>query len=170
LGPIKMTIHSYVKSQLLVSLLAISLGGFLLHSRIHPVSQNASNILPLVSAFISIVIVPLFFSFQKTLAYGYVLNGFSAIVGTIVMSHFSLAHWPNPVSVNALLLKTTLPDIIILWGKFFLGKALFDLEMNGYDRIKTKVGRSFRYPNLGWWLVHWVGLSLVYSLGSLYWR
>ena len=165
-----MTIQSYVKSHLLIALWTLSLGGFLLHSRIHPVANNFSNLVPLISACFSLIIIPLFFFFQKTIAYAYVLNGFSVIVGTMVMSHFSLSHWPNPLSARTLLLNTTFPDIVILWGKFFLGKALFDLEISGYDRIKSKAGRSFRYPNLGWWLVHLGGLSLVYSLGALYWR
>jgi len=165
-----MTTHNYIKSLLLIALLTLSLGGFLLHSRIHPVSKNISNYVPLISASVSLILVPLFFSFHKTIAYAYVLNGFSVIIGTIVMSHYSLSHWPNPLSLRALLLNTTFPDIIILWSKFFLGKALFDLEIYGYDRIKPKIGRSFRYPNLGWWLIHLLGLSLVYSLGFLFWR
>jgi hypothetical protein len=165
-----MTIRSYVKSLLITGLILLSLGGFLLHARIHPISKNVSNVIPLISAFVSIMVIPLCFSFQKTIAYAYVLNGFSVIVGTIVMSHFSLAHWPNPFTVKALFLNTTLPDIILLWGKFFFGKTLFDLEIYGYDLIQTKVGKPFRYPHLGWWLVHLVGLSLVYALGHLFWK
>jgi hypothetical protein len=165
-----MTIHRYIKSLLLIGLLTLSMGGLLLHTRIHPIAKNTSNVLPLVSALFSLILVPLLFSLPKTTAYGYVLNGFSVIIGTIVMSHYSLAHWPQPLSLQALLTATTFPDITILWGKFFIGKALFDLEISGYDRIKPKIGQTFRYPNLGWWLIHLFGLSLVYTLGALIWR
>ena len=37
-------------------------------------------------------------------------------------------------------------------------------------RNKPKAGVTYRYPNMGWWLVHLVGLSIVYTLGNLLWR
>jgi hypothetical protein len=115
-------------------------------------------------------VLPLLFSFRKTLHYGYVLNGFLAIIGTIVMAHFAIAHWPEPATLETIILKSTLADIIIVWSKFFVGKALFDLETLGYDPAKDKKGIAYRYPNMGWWLVHLMGLSIVYTLGNLLWR
>jgi hypothetical protein len=74
------------------------------------------------------------------------------------------------VTVKAVLLTTTLADILILWGKFFIGKALFDLEFFGYDAAKEKKGVSYRYPNMGWWFIHLVTVSIVYYLGFMLWR
>jgi hypothetical protein len=165
-----MSVKTYVKSILLSALVTISLGGFLLHLRVHPVSQNFSNIIAVISGVVSIVAVPLLLSFKKTIHYGYVLNGFLAIVGTIVMAQFAIVHWPEPATLETIILKTTLADIIIVWSKFFIGKALFDLETFGYDPAKPKKGITYRYPNLGWWLVHLVALSVVYTLGNLLWR
>jgi hypothetical protein len=165
-----MTRRSQVKSLLLIAMVMLSLGGLLLHSRIHPISKNASNSIPVILAFLSVIVVPLLFSFRKTISYAYVLNGFSALIGTIVMFHFSLARWPDPVTIQSIILNTTLADIVILWGKFFIGKALFDLESFGYDQNRSQGGKPWRYPNMGWWLVHLGGLSLVYALGHLYWR
>jgi len=165
-----MTIRTYTKSILLVALVTLSLGGFLLHVRIHPVSQNSSNLIPLISGALSILVIPLLFSFKKTIEYGYVLNGLLAIVGTIGMAHFSIVHWPAPATLGSIILKTTLADILIVWSKFFIGKALFDLEFYGYDPRQAKKGKTYRYPNLGWWMVHLVAISLVYLLGNLVWR
>ena len=165
-----MTIKAYVKSILLSALIVLGLGGLLLHLRVHPASQNPSNYVALVSGLLSVLLVPLLFGFKKTVHYGYVLNGFLAIVGSIVMAHLSIVHWPTPATLKSILLQTTLADILILWGKFFVGKALFDLEFYGYDAAREKKGIAYRYPNLGWWLIHFVLVAVVYYLGNRFWR
>jgi hypothetical protein len=165
-----MIIKTYVKSILLCALIILGLGGLLLHLRVHPVSRNPSNYVALVSGLFSILLVPLLFGFRKTVHYGYVLNGFLVIIGSIVMAHFSIAHWPTPTTLTAILLQTTLADILILWGKFFVGKALFDLEFSGYDAAREKKGITYRYPTLGWWLIHFVLVAVVYYLGNRFWR
>jgi hypothetical protein len=165
-----MTVRTYTKSILLIGLWVLSIGGLLLHSRIHPVNANHSNLVPAVSGLMSVLVVPLLFCFRRTIAYGYAVNGFLVIIGTITMTHFSIAHWPNPVTVQAVLLTTMLADILVLWTKFFVGKALFDLEFFGYDVAKEKKGTTYRYPNMGWWLVHLAAVSIVYYLGHFLWR
>jgi hypothetical protein len=165
-----MTIRTYTKTILLAALVTLSLGGLLLHIRIHPIAQNPANFIPLISGLLSILIIPLLFSFRKTIEYGYVLNGILVIIGTIGMAHFSIVNWPAPATAGSIIFKTTLADIVILWSKFFVGKALFDLEFFGYDPGKTKKGTTYRYPHLGWWLIHLVAISLVYLLGNILWR
>ena len=161
---------------LLCGLVSLAVGGFLLHSRIHKVwsaeSTEYVNLVPAISGILGIIIVPLLFCFRKTIAYGYVLNGFTVIVGTVTMAHYSIANWPTntAVTVKTILFGTLLMDIIILWGKFFVGKALFDLEIFGYDAARERKGKTYRYPNIGWWLIHLVGVSIVYYLGNLLWR
>jgi hypothetical protein len=165
-----MTIRTYTKAVLLTALVTLSLGGFLVHVRIHPVSQNSANFIPLISGLLSILVIPLLFAFRKTIEYGYVLNGILVIIGTIGMAHFSIVHWPAPATAGSIIFKTLLADIVVLWSKFFVGKALFDLEFYGYDPRTAKKGKTYRYPNLGWWLLHLVAISLVYLLGNLLWR
>jgi hypothetical protein len=165
-----MTVRTYTKTILLAALVTLSLGGLLLHIRIHPIAKNSVNLIPLISCLLSIFVIPVLFSFKKTVEYGYVFNGFLVIIGTIGMAHFSLVNWPAPATVGSIIFKTMLIDILILWSKFFVGKALFDLEFFGYDPHKAKKGITYRYPNLGWWTVHLVAISLVYLLGNLIWR
>jgi hypothetical protein len=155
---------------LLVGLVSLSIGGILLHTRIHPIKTNYSNLVPAISCILSILIVPTLFCFRKTIAYGYVLNGFLVIIGTVTMTHFSIAHWPNPATFQSIILTTLLADILILWGKFFIGKSIFDLEFFGYDANREKKGVTYRYPNMGWWFVHLAAVSIIYYIGFMLWR
>ena len=128
------------KRVLLAALFFIALGGFMLHYRIHPVwvldkatgsllfsgTNLLSNLFPLVD----VVVVTLLFAFRRTAAYGFLLNGLIVIYGTIFMAHFSLAQLGGKsLPIEAWILKSTLPDIAILWGDFFVGKALYDLHL-----------------------------------------
>jgi hypothetical protein len=161
---------TYIKTILLIGLVTLSIGGLLLHSRIHPATEKDENLIPAIIGVMGIVVVPALFWFKKTIAYAYVINGFAVIIGTITMAHFSIAHWPKETTVKTILLGTLLADILILWGKFFIGKAVFDLEFFGYDAGKEKKGKTYRYPNMGWWMVHLAGVSVVYYLGNVLWK
>lgn len=165
-----MTIKTYIRSILLGALITLSLAGFMIHARIHLISDNLSFIIPFISGIVSIIIIPTLFWFKKTLAYGYVLNGFLCIIGTVTMAHFAIARWLAPTSPPDILLKSMLIDILIVWGKFFVGHALFTMETFGYDPDLQKAGIIYRYPNMGWWLIHLAAVSLVYYLGNLLWR
>jgi hypothetical protein len=165
-----MTRRSYVKAMLMIAVVVIALGGFLLHVRIHPVADNPSNLIPVIAGTLSIILVPMLFAKKNTVQYGYVLNGMLAILGTITMAHFSLAHWPEQLTLVSIATKTLLADILILWAMFFIGKGIFELETFGYDPDKPKKGISYRYPNMGWWFIHLVGASAVYTLGHQLWR
>lgn len=162
-----MTVGSYFRSLCLAALVVMALGGFLLHLRVHPYEHNPSFLINVFCGIVSVIIVPLLFLFKTTLHYGYVVNGFMVIIGTVTMAHFSLAHLPAPLTPASVFLKTTFPDILMLWGKFFVGKALFDLEVFGYSKTAEKKGISYRYPNLGWWYVHLVAVAAVYCAGHL---
>ncbi|MBP7528879.1 MAG: hypothetical protein KA801_13185 [Syntrophorhabdaceae bacterium] len=164
------TIRNYVRTLLLAALVTMAAGGFLLHLRIHPFTSNTSFLINFVAGLLSIVVVPLLFCWRKTIHYGYVLNGFIVIVATITMAHFSFAHPPEELNPGNILLMTTFPDILIVWGKFFTGKVLFDLEVMGYNADLEKKGMTFRYPNLGWWLIHFLAVAAVYYAGHALWR
>ena len=168
-----MTVRSYVRKTLFASLVALAIGGFLLHLRVHPfvpLAKNSAKLVPFISGILSIVVVPVLFAFRKTLSYGYVLNGMLVILGTITMADFSIDMATRPVTLEGVILRSTLADIAILWGKFFVGKALFDLETFGYDATQEKRGVTHRYPNYGWWAVHLGVIALVYYLGQILWR
>src|SRR3972149_6697100 len=80
-----MTIKIYVRSILLGALVTLSLAGFMIHARVHLIAENPSFTVPFVAGILSIAVIPALFWFKKTLAYGYVLNGFLCIIGTVTM-------------------------------------------------------------------------------------
>ena len=164
-----MTVKTYIRSILLGALVILSVAGFIIHARIHLIAQNPSFILPFVAGILNIAVIPAFFWFKRTVAYGYVLNGFLCIIGTVTMAHFAIARWFAPTSPPDILLKSMLIDILIVWGKFFVGKALFELETFGYDPTRSKAGITYRYPNMGWWLIHLAAVGLVYYFGNRLW-
>ena len=164
-----MTIKTHIRLILLGALVILSLAGFLIHTRIHLISQNPSFIVPFAAGILSVVVIPALFWFKKTLAYGYVLNGFLCILGTVTMSHYAIARWSDPKSSPDIFLKSMMIDILIVWGKFFVGKALFELETFGYESNRPKAGLSYRYPNMGWWLIHLAAVGFVYCLGNRLW-
>jgi hypothetical protein len=159
-----------LKTTLITGLVFLALGGWLMHTRFHPPQADADNLVPFISGLISIIVLPVMFWFRPTLAYAYVINGFLVILGTITMAHFSIVKFGLPTSLGALFFGSMLPDIVLLWGKFVFGKAIFDLDFLKSDQDVQPKGRYFRYPNTGWWLVHLVLLSLVYALGHLLWK
>lgn len=90
------------------------------------ITRFMSFIFPLVD----VVVVTLLFSSRRTALYGYLLNGIIVIYGTVLMSHFSIAQFiAQSVPPKDWLLRSTLPDIGIAWGDFFIGKALYELHM-----------------------------------------
>ncbi|MFA4906232.1 MAG: hypothetical protein WC645_06980 [Candidatus Margulisiibacteriota bacterium] len=165
-----MTRKQYIKNTLILGLVVLAIGGWFLHLRIHSPFMVRFGLVPLFSGILSVFIVPLFFLFRPTFAYAYVINGFTVILGTIVMAHFSIYYFNGIWTLPNLLLNTLLADIAILWGKFAVGKALFDLELLNTDKDVMPQGRYFRYPNMGWWLVHLAGWSIVYTLGVMFWK
>ena len=164
-----MTVKTYIRSILLAALVSISVAGFMVHTRVHLIGKNSSFIVPFAAGILSMVVIPALFWFKKTISYGYVLNGFLCIIGTVTMAHFAIANWSAPNSPPDILLKSMVIDILIVWGKFFVGKALFELETFGYDPGRPKAGITYRYPNLGWWLIHLAAVSFVYYLGNRLW-
>jgi hypothetical protein len=115
----------------------MAVSGLLLHARIHPFltpdkanpdqmlfrgSYVAATFLPILD----VVLVTLLFSFRRTAAYGYLLNGLLVIYGTVLMGHFAIAKLASidaPLYIK--LFKSTLPDIGLAWADFLVGAVLY---------------------------------------------
>lgn len=160
------------KKTLLLSLFLLSLGGLLLHLRIHAPWQEGRLVMPLVLAplinLVSLILVIICFSRKETAELGYLLNGLTVILGIILMSQLSLENWPAAMPWYAALLNTTLADSLLLLGKFMAGKALFELYFPERSKNNWILSRTFRFLNNGWWALHFVLITAVYSLGHLW--
>lgn len=159
-----MTQKTYLKVFLLSALFFLTAGGFLLHFGIHQImGANAKmvNFVPFTAGLVSVFVVITLFLFRKMISYAYLLNGMITIIGIITMASFSVHGQPYPL----------IPDIIILVSVFCIGKLLFELELTSEENLKKPRhhGRFIRFPNMGYWLVHLVGLSVVFTLGHIFW-
>ncbi|MBI5102249.1 MAG: hypothetical protein HZB33_10495 [Nitrospirae bacterium] len=129
------------KNSLLAALFLLAASGLMLHYRIHNF-MVPDRLLPSVLVFdgskflasllpaIDVVVVTSLFMSRRTAAYGYLLNGLIVIYGTLLMGHYSIAEMvTRGVPIEKMVLKSTIPDIGIAWGDFFVGKALYDHYM-----------------------------------------
>ncbi|MFO0751830.1 MAG: hypothetical protein U0411_00710 [Thermodesulfovibrionales bacterium] len=131
------------RGSFLTALFLLAVSGLLLHVRahnfmvpdkLHPGSLlfDATRFPATLFPLLDVVLVTALFLSRKTAVYGYLLNGLLVIYGTVFMAHFSIAEISaRSIPFPALLMKSTLPDIGIAWGDFFVGKALYDLYMKG---------------------------------------
>ena len=107
---------------------------FMMDDKSHPGTFifNETRFLATLFPLLDIVLVTALFMSRKTAVYGYLLNGLIVIYGTIFMAHFSISEIiAKSIPLHSMLLKSTLPDIGVAWGDFFVGKALYDLYMRG---------------------------------------
>jgi hypothetical protein len=145
----------------ILALLFLSLGGWLLHFRTHPISGNPSFFIPFILGLVNVIIIPLLFNQKKTVIIAYLINGLGVVIGIMIMAHFSLSALPNPLTFTSIIFKTMLADIIILFTKFFIGQMIL------LYFFPTGLGRMFT-PS--WWVRHFFYITIVYSLGHFLWR
>jgi hypothetical protein len=131
------------KNTLLTALFLLAVSGLMLHFRIHNFMVvdklhpdtflfDPTRFLATLFPLVDVILVTALFMSRKTAVYGYLLNGLIVIYGTIFMAHFSISEMiVKSIPLSSMLLKSTLPDIGIAWGDFFVGKALYDLYMRG---------------------------------------
>ncbi len=165
-----MTRKKNIRNLLLTALILCSLSGLYFHLTMHSSNKFQVYSVSYILSIIGVFIIPVLFLFRKTVHYGYVLNGMTAIIGFITMVHYSVHFFPEPFIFMNIFNETLLAYILIAGVKFFLGKALFDLEMFGGNLNSEYKGSWLRYPNMGWWRVHFVAISTVYVTGNILWR
>lgn len=102
----------------------MSCGGLLLHARIHPVSKDAFNWFAHSFLLFNTFILPWMFLFRRTMPWAYIINATSVVVGVVTMTWFSIVNWSDPLTINALLLKSTLADSLILLAKLPLAHSI----------------------------------------------
>ena len=96
------------------SFFLMALGGFLLHLRIHPPTAAAVNWLPFLFGIISVFVLPFLFNRADTVLWAYGFNVVAVIAGSLGMIDYSVDHWQGPITLQTLVLQSTLADILIL--------------------------------------------------------
>ncbi len=146
--------------ELIFALVLLSAGGWILHFYRHPIGGNPSHYIPFTLGLLNIFITPVFFNFRKTVIVGYLINGFTVILGSITMAHLSLSGLPDPLTFSNIIFRTTVADIFILFPKLFIGHVI----LRHY--FPTGVGRLFTAL---WWVRHFIYVIIVYSAGHFLW-
>ncbi len=152
------------RSTLLWALFALSLGGWLLHNRIHPLKMGPVMVIPLIAASVDVVVVTSLFLQPRTAKLAYLLNGLLVIYGITIMTDFGLARGANMGLLRALLAMSG--DCAVLFGDFMVGKALFD----GYLAETRGDVKPWQFLAPVWWLAHFMLIPTVYVLGRVLWR
>ena len=155
----------------IIGLLVLSLGGWLLHFRVHPITANTSNFVPFFVGLVridrhrlddvGILATPLLFNHKKTVIVAYLFNGLAVLIGTLGMATFSLYHLPDSLTLTNLIFRTMLGDILILFSKLFVGQVILT------HFYPAGLGRMF---TVGWWIRHFFYFSIAFSLGHFLWR
>ena len=102
----------------------VSLGGLLLHLRIHPPKESAFNWIAALFAGMNTFIVPFLFNSPVTATGAYLFTWATVITGSVAMAYFSAVTWKLPVTPQTMIMNSTLPDIIILLAKLPLAHKI----------------------------------------------
>ena len=114
------------------ALILISLGGLGLHIRIHPPLEELVYLVPFLIGIFNVLILPFLFNHRSTVRWAHLLNIGTVVAGGVGMAYFSLTHWTGPVTIQAVALNTTLPDILILLARLPLGSLILSrMEQGG---------------------------------------
>ena len=102
----------------------ITLGGFLLHFKNHPPGLGLYFWLAApVSAF-SLIVITILLSFRATVAWGYMLNAATVLIGLVAMGFYSFFKAEGSYTLSYFLLESTLPYILLLLAKLPLAHAI----------------------------------------------
>ncbi|MFO7739692.1 MAG: hypothetical protein R6V46_14525 [Desulfatiglandaceae bacterium] len=102
---------------LILTHILLSLGGLLLHVRIHPPLQTLLNWWAPAFGIVNLCVLPFLFSRSSTVNWAYLINFATVIAGTVGMAYFSIITWKDPLTLYAIFLNSTFPDIVILSAK-----------------------------------------------------
>jgi hypothetical protein len=102
----------------------ISLGGLLLHLRIHQPGDTMFNWVPAIFGAVNAFVLPFLFNHPVTVAWAYLFTWATVATGTVTMAYFSIVTWAMPVTVKNVIMLSTLPDILILLAKLPLAHRI----------------------------------------------
>ena len=111
---------------LILAFVLLSVGGLMLHIRIHPPVASLFNWIPVAFGAINIVLLPFLFRRAGAAPLAFMLCCITVIAGTIGMAYYSIVEWKEPVTLYTVLFKSTLADILILAVKVPLGYELLN--------------------------------------------
>lgn len=119
--------------------IGITLGGILMHLKFHPPNKSLYFWWASPVNAVSLLIIPVLYSRPSTAGWGFMLNAFAVLIGTIGMSYYSLLNLERPLTLFRVFIESTLPNIIILWSKIPIAYLIL-LEMQPKKELLHKRG------------------------------
>jgi hypothetical protein len=147
----------------LAALVLLSLGGLLLHVSIHPAPAYASagnnaDLIPFILGIAGVIVVPLLLSRERTWLTGYLINGFSVVLGAVLMGYYGISSWSGFPGVSTLIFHSMLAQILLLMPKLMIGQRILrHYRPGGTGRMFTPL----------WWTRHFIYVSLFFAAGRI---
>jgi hypothetical protein len=117
-------------------LFLISLGGLLIHIKIHLVSVTAFNWIPVIFGIISTIFIPVMFNYQKTWRWAYLFNWAAVITGAVTMAYWSLTAQKLSLSFYDIFVKSTFADIVVLMSKLSFGQIIMAYWLRNSNKAR----------------------------------
>lgn len=108
------------------ALVLLSLGGLLLHLRIHPVEASALNWFALGPGIFNILVLPFLFNHRSTASVAYAINWATVLIGISMKILYDVARWEGDVTFGALFLGTTMPHIFLTAARLPIAQVIQD--------------------------------------------
>ncbi len=137
------------RKTLILAQFLIAAAALWLHCKIHPYmvldpltgteELHMGKLVAFIFCLLDVFLVTALFVSVKSAVYGYILNGMLVIFGSVMMAHFTISsgmamHLP----VDVVLWKSTLPDIMLAAGDFFIGKTVYELSLQEAQAALSK--------------------------------
>jgi hypothetical protein len=124
------------RTQLWLALVALALGGMIVHYKLHPVQEGLTHVWPFISSVVDLFLVSVLFAFKSTAVWGLLLNSFLAMLGIIMMADLgimSVVHgwvkvgfFQDPIAWMG---DTMVSSIATVASDFLAGLALYSLTI-----------------------------------------
>lgn len=96
---------------------SISLGGVLIHGKLHPPADSLYFLWAAPVSMVSLTIIPLLYVRPSTVAWGFLMNAATILIGTVGMSYHFVITTERTLTLYNVFMHSALPGIFIVWIK-----------------------------------------------------
>ena len=126
---------------LIIAHICISLGGLLIHLKLHPPGQSLYFWWAAPVAAFSVIVLPFLFAKRSTVGWGYLLNAGALLIGLVGMTYFSVLKADWPLTLLFIFRDSTLPYMFILLSKLAIAHVIL-VEMRSQSIRRQDRGCS----------------------------
>lgn len=117
----------------------ISIGGMMIHLNLHSPGKSLYFLWASPVSLFSLVVITFLYCRPSTVAWGFLLNAGTIIIGTTGMCYYSLLTFDGPLTPYRVIAESTLPAVLILWTKLpislYILRKMRPLKLSGSDEV-----------------------------------